>query len=190
MGQSASDLSQEIMDRLLAGEVSVEQRDETRRRFDARVVILMQAPVERVWDVIISCTQARAFVAGLRHCEVLDERGDFALTHQIVDKGWMTPRLDYTFETRRVAHQRMDFRLAEGNLREMHGSWTFEATGDGLLVRHELMLEPLVPAPGWLVRRNLLKDLPGMMRCIRALAEGSASPEQEKEDRASCAAVQ
>lgn len=173
-------------DALLAGEVVLESRDAGDEATGARASILVDAPVERVWSVIVSCAMAHAFVAGLRQCEVLEERGDYALTHQVVDKGWTTPRLDYTFETRRIAYRRMDFDLVRGNLKRLHGSWTFERFREGLLLHHELVLDPTVPAPRWLVRRNLRQDLPDMLRCIRALADGSATPERARADRAAC----
>lgn len=179
--------AENALDRLRAGEVVLEQRSEAGGETGAVVSILVQAPAERVWSVIVSCDDAFAFVAGLRQCEVLEERGDYALTHQIVDKGWATPRLDYVFETRRMPYERMTFRLVSGNLRTMQGAWSFEATAEGLLVRHELLLAPLVPAPQWLVRRNLRQDLPDMLRCIRALAQGSPDKKAADADRAACA---
>jgi ribosome-associated toxin RatA of RatAB toxin-antitoxin module len=184
---TAAPLPAEVLDRLRMGEVVLEERNPQQGGVDAGVWIYMHAPVERIWEVMVSCADARAYVAGLRHCEVLEERGDYALAHQVLDKGWTTPRLDYTFETRRVPYERMDFSLVDGNLKEMRGSWTFQPLGEGLLVRHELVLELLVPVPRWLVRRNILKDLPGMMRCVRALAGGSGSAEMARNDRAQCA---
>jgi len=174
-------------DRLLAGEVVLEQREEGSRRAVATVSALVRAPVEDVWAVIVSCDQARVFVSGLRECEVREDSGTYAVTHQVVDKGWFTPRLDYSFETRRVPHTRMDFDLLEGNLREMSGFWTFERFAEGLLVRHRLALAPQVPAPRWLVRRSIARDLPDMLQCIRVLSGGSFDPAQAAADRKACA---
>jgi hypothetical protein len=68
----------------------------------------------------------------------------------------------------------------------LRGSWDFAAFPDGVLVRHVLVLQPLLPAPRWLVRRNLNKDLPDMLRCIRGLANGSGTPAALDADRQSC----
>lgn len=173
-------------DDLLAGGVRVGEFTREGRRVRTRVSVWVNAPVQRIWDVIISCRQARRFVAGLRECAVLEETGACALTRQVVDKGWATPRLDYTFVTRRTPWRRMTFVQVEGNLRFLSGAWTFAPLGSGWLVTHELELEPRFAAPGWLVRRNLQRDLPDMLRCIRALADGSPNDLQAVTDRAAC----
>jgi hypothetical protein len=174
------------MMRLRAGEVVPEQETSRRSGASVSILVFIHAPVGRIWGIIISCGYARAFVAGLEFCQVLEERGDYALTRQIVNKGWMTPRLDYTFETVREPYRHMSFRLVRGNLKTLRGSWAVAAFPDGVLVRHVLVLQPLLPAPRWLVRRNLNKDLPDMLRCIRGLANGSGTPAALDADRQSC----
>ncbi len=52
-------------------------------------------------------------MAGLKVCQVLEERGDYALTRQVVDEGWATPRLDFTFEIMRQEYRHMELRCAQ-----------------------------------------------------------------------------
>lgn len=172
--------------RLRAGEIVTENSSSDEGGAAVSILAFMHAPPERIWEIIISCRYVHAFVSGLEFCKVLEERGDYALTRQVVDKGWMMPRMDFTFETRRQPYRHMEFRLTEGNLKAMQGRWDFETYPDGVLVRHDLVLQPLLPAPRWLVRRNLKKDLPGMLRCIRGLAAGSGSQPQIREDLGQC----
>lgn len=163
------------MERLLAGDWVLESGVSDENGAAASILIFMRTPVERIWATIISCADAELFVDGLEFCEVLEEDGDYAITHQVVDKGWLTPRMDFRFETRREPYSHMQFKLLEGNLKTMHGSWDFKTMPDGVLVRHVLVLAPLVPAPRWLVRRNLKKDLPNLMQCVRGLSGGSGA---------------
>jgi len=172
--------------RLRAGEIIIENESSDTHGAAVSLLAFMQAPVERIWGIIISCRYVEAFVAGLKYCEVLEERGDYALTRQVVDKGWAMPRMDFTFETRRQPYRHMDFRLTRGNLKTMQGTWDFMTYPDGILVRHTLALQPLLPAPRWLVRRNLKKDLPDMLRCIRGLAAGSGSAQRIDDDLGQC----
>jgi len=172
--------------RLRAGEIITENSLSDESGAAVSIMAFMYAPPERIWEIIISCRYVHAFVSGLELCAVLEERGDHALTRQVVDKGWMMPRMDFTFETSREPYRHMEFRLTEGNLKAMQGSWDFATYPDGVLVRHELVLKPLLPAPRWLVRRNLKKDLPGMLRCIRGLAAGGGSGQQTGEDLEQC----
>lgn len=174
------------MKRLRAGEVVLENDISDQNGAAASILVFIQAPVERIWANIISCQKARTWVAGLQFCEVLEERGDYALTRQVVDKGWTTPRMDFTFETERQPYQHMEFRLTQGNLKTLRGSWDFTAFADGVLVRYVLVLQPLLPAPRWLVRRNLHQDLPDMMRCIRGLSAGGGSEQAMRTDLMQC----
>jgi hypothetical protein len=179
-------LAPEIQARLRAGEVVLEDGETDVNGATASILIFIRAPVERIWATIVSCHDAQIFVAGLQFCEVLDERGDYALTRQVVDKGWATPRLDYTFATERQPYRHMEFRLTAGNLKTMQGSWDFENFADGMLVRHTLVLRPVLPAPRWLVRRNMQQDLPDMMRCIRGLSAGGIGEEGTRGDLLRC----
>ena len=168
------------------GQVIVEEQAGSGEGASVVTWIFIRAPVERIWETIISCDQARYFVAGLKVCEVLKETGDYALTRQVVNKGWSTPKLDYTFATRRKAFESMVFELESGNLQTLKGDWIFESVAGGVVLRHRLELRPLVPVPRWLVRRNLKKDLPAMLICIRALVSGSGTSLANAEERAQC----
>ena len=172
--------------RLRMGEVVLENDTADENGAAASILVFIQAPVERIWSIIVSCRYAQAFVAGLKICEVLEERSDYALTRQVVDEGRMTPRFDYTFAIERQPYRQMNFRLVEGNLKAMHGSWDFESFADGVLLRHVLVLQPVLPAPRWLVRRNMKQNLPDMMRCIRGLAAGGGSEQATRADRLKC----
>lgn len=174
------------LQRLESGEVIVEEQAGSGEGASVVAWIFIRSPVERIWETIISCEQAQYFVAGLKVCEVLEETGDYALTRQVVDKGWSTPRLDYTFATRRKAFESMVFQLATGNLQTLEGDWTFKSLAEGVLLRHRLELRPLVPVPRWLVRRNLRKDLPAMLICIRGLVSGSSTRERIAAEREQC----
>ena len=177
---------EDTLARLRAGEVVLENDVSDENGATASLLVFIRAPVERIWAIIVSCDYAHAFVAGMEFCDVLEERGDYALTRQIVDKGWMMPKMDFTFQTLRQPYRRMEFRLLEGNLKTMYGSWDFAELPDGVLLRHVLVLKPVLPAPRWLVRRNMKKDLPDMLRCIRGLAAGGGSEQANGSDRMRC----
>ena len=176
----------QTMARLQAGEWVLERDVSDAQGAAASILIFIRAPVERIWAIIVSCRYVEVFVPGLEYCEVLEDRGDYAVTRQVVDKGWTMPRMDFTFETRREPYRHMQFNLLEGNLKAMRGSWAFESVPGGVLVRHVLVLRPLVPAPRWLVRRNMNKDLPDLMQCIRGLTEGGGSARANAADLEKC----
>jgi ribosome-associated toxin RatA of RatAB toxin-antitoxin module len=149
--------------------------------------MLVRAPAQAVWAVIVSCELAFRFVDGLQRCEVLEDTGDRALVHQVVDRGWLTPRLDFVFESLRQPWTQIGFRLVEGNLKAMEGTWRFEETASGTLVDYEVRLRPQAPVPGFLVRRNIGRTMPDLLACVRGLAEGSSPDERGQRDLARCA---
>jgi len=177
------------MARLRAGEWILNKDVEDANGATASILLFFRAPAERIWGIIISCDYAMSWVDGLEYCEVLEDRGDYALTRQIVDKGWASPRIDYTFEIFRTPFQSMQLKLKSGNLKTFQGSWEFNSLPDGVLLRHTLTLQPEFPVPRWLVRRTLTHDMPDMMLCLRGLAEGSGSALASAAERRKCPGV-
>lgn len=181
MAAEASDLS-----RLRAGEVVVEKVRLDESGGSVRVSVFVQAPARRIWGVITSCEHARRYLAGMEECEVLVDEPGRALIHHVVDPGWAAPKVNYRFETRRQPYRRMDFELTAGNLKRMDGYWRFDRVESGTVLEHEVRIEPRFPAPRWVIRRKLGKDLPDMMACIRSLADGSPTEALAASDEAAC----
>jgi len=134
----------------------------------------------------VSCDLAFAFVAGLRNCTVREDTVERALVHQVVDQGWLTPTYDFVFESLRVPFERIDVHLVEGNLRVLDARWVFREAVEGTVVDYQVLIRPSIPAPRFLVRRNLSKGMPDMLACIRGLADGSGSQQRRRQDLERC----
>jgi hypothetical protein len=177
----------ETLQRLRAGEVILETTRTDESGGAARILIFIQAPVEAIWDIIYSCENAFVFVDGLKQCEVLEQTSEYTVTRQVVKKGWLIPKQDYSFRTLREPFKHAEFELVEGNLKEMEGSWDFIVMPQGVVVAHEIRVQPEVPAPRFIVRRLMRKGMPEMMACIRGLAGGSVAAGQKDQDLRVCA---
>lgn len=176
--------------RLRQGEVLVESINTTGSGGSVRVSALMYVDVQTLWTYIASCTAVFEYVDGMRECELLEVRtepgADVSTVRQVVDKGWLVPRLEFTMEVRREPWVSVEFHLLEGDLEAMQGWWRFEPQPEGaLLVTHQILLQPRLPAPRWLIRRTMHNDLPDMLACLRGLTGGSAELQQEA-DLARC----
>lgn len=170
-----------VMERLLAGEVILENSRTDESGGSARVMLLVRSSAERLWNIFMSCDYAFVFVDGLEKCEVLQESAEYVQTRQVVDKGWWVPEMDYIFETRRTPYSHMEFKLLEGNLKTLEGYWDIEPVPEGVLVTYEIRVRPKMPAPRWLVRRTIKNEMPGLVACIRGLAErASVAPGNEQ----------
>ena len=179
-------VSESDLERLRAGEIIARDMNSNESGGSARMQILVQATARTIWDVIISCEKAFVFVDGLQLCEVLEDTGNRAVVHQVVKKGFPIPTQDFVFESLRNHYSEIEFRLLEGNLKAMEGAWRFNESPGGTLVDYAVRIQPGVPAPKFIVRRNVQKGMPDLLACIRGLAAGSGSPAQSERDLARC----
>lgn len=152
----------------------------------ARFQIYMEAPVGDIWDVIYSCEHAFVYLNGLRLCELLENDGNTTLTRQVVKTSWLVPAQDFTFQTERQPYTRADFKRTAGSPKVMEGSWQFLELAQGMMVTHEIRIKPFFPVPKFLIRRLMRNSMPEMLACMRALAGGSLSEDQQKADYRLC----
>ena len=171
---------------LLSGEIISRETGGGEGGAAGHMQVLIKAPARAIWEVIVSCELAFAFVDGLEACEVLEDTGDRALVRQVVNQGWLVPTYDFTFESLRRQYERIDVHLVEGNLRVLDGYWAFRETAVGTLVDYEIRIQPSLPAPRFIVRRNIVRGMPDMLACVRGLAGGSGSPSTERQDLGRC----
>lgn len=176
----------QIMNRLRLGEIVAEsiRVDEPGGAVEASLMIW--APVEAIWATVYSCENAFIFMAGLKVCAVLEDDGVDTVTRQVIKKGWLVPRQDYTFRTHRAPYTRADIHMIEGKLKFMRASWEYIIMQDVVVVIYKVRLKPNFPAPRFLVRNALKKGMSKLLACVRGLAGGSKSPVQEKQDLDHC----
>ena len=176
-----------VWPRLLAGEVVLLEARDVGRGGAAHARALVRADARAVWRVITSCEDAFVYVDGLQRCEILEDTGRRVTVHQVIDKSWLLPRQDFVFESLREPFREIHVRLLEGNLDALEGHWTFRPVAEGTVVDYEVRVEPSFPAPDFLVRRNISRDMPDLLACVRALAGGSGDEALTRGDRARCA---
>lgn len=174
--------------RLQSGEIMLQTIHGNRPGGAARVTALFHTTPDAVWEVIGDCRFEFIYVRGLKVCEVLQPGRERMLMHHRLRNSWYTPTLDFTFEAIRKPGNFGEARLVEGDLRVLEGLWRLVplADGNGVIVVHEIRIQPKIPAPRWLVRRSLRKDLPDMLACIRGLANASVDKRRIAADLKRC----
>jgi ribosome-associated toxin RatA of RatAB toxin-antitoxin module len=183
---AAADPADDISQRLGKGEIVLVEADSGQSGGSARVQALVQATAESVWNVITSCEQSMIFVDGLKQCRVIEDEGKRALVHQVVKKGWLFPKQDFTFESLREPYHEIRFRLVEGTLKDMEGQWLFSETPEGLLIDYSIRVRPGLPVPAFIISWVMRRGMPDLIACIRGLAGGSGSPERVEDDLRRC----
>jgi ribosome-associated toxin RatA of RatAB toxin-antitoxin module len=187
---AAQDIPEAEWVRLAAGEVVLLDARDLGGGGAAHARALVRADAAAVWRVITSCEDAFVFVDGLQRCDILEDTGRRVTVRQVVDKSWLLPRQDFVFESLRDPYREIHVRLLEGNLDALDGHWTFQPVAEGTLVDYTVRVEPAFPVPAFLVRRNISRDMPNLLACVRALAGGSGSSDQSERDRERCPGTQ
>ncbi len=181
--------SAQAMARLRKGEILVENVHTGESGGSVRVQALMYSELQEIWDFIASCDSVFLYLPGVRSCELLkveyEENSDTTTLRQRVKKSWVLPTLEYIIVVRRQPPSRIDFKLLEGDLKNMEGGWRFEtlAGEPGVVVTHEIRIRPKFPVPRWLLRRSMRKDVPDMLACLRGLTNGSGQFSRDKDLR-------
>lgn len=179
----------EILRRMGEGEILLRDARSDEAGGSARVQALIHAPAKAVWDIIISCEQTFTFVKGLKKCEIIEDEEERAVIHQVVKTSWLAPTQDFVFESVRNPYQGISFKLLEGNLKAMEGSWQFTERAEGLLIDYEIRIRPGMPVPAFIVSYVMRRGMLDLIACIRGLAGGSGSMQGAEEDLDRCQAA-
>jgi ribosome-associated toxin RatA of RatAB toxin-antitoxin module len=178
---NALKVTQEQWSRLENGEVLVAANQvQGPTKGTVAATVLINAPAERIWQVMVDCADIPSFVPGVEDCQVLDSGENWEIIRHDVKWVWFFPRLSYVFRAQYQPIRKIDFTRIDGDLRDMQGSWRLIPVGDGgrTLVRYRVYLDPGFWVPQWLVRNSLKKDLPQVLTALRTKV-GSFTDQQQ-----------
>jgi hypothetical protein len=182
----ADELYDALMPRLQSGEVVVRSIRDDESGGAARVMALFQTPVERLWEVLLSCELAFSYLRGMTACEILESEPRRNIVNHVVKRPWPLSPMNIVFEALYTPYSKIDFRLVEGNLDRFDGQWRFVETTGGFILDYEVHVKPAIPAPRLLIRHSIRNRLPDLVACLRALSDGSGSEDQKAQDKERC----
>jgi uncharacterized membrane protein len=141
----------------------------------ARAAIRISATPDRVFGVMTDCALAPAWVPRLVSCQVLASDPAAAtevIAHQ-VDYGWFAPRIQYSFRAHYEDRRRIRFKHVGGDLLENEGAWELAPAADGVstIVTYQVRTRPRFAVPQWLYQRGVSREIPGLLRALKARAE-------------------
>jgi coenzyme Q-binding protein COQ10 len=174
--EAALAFNESQLSQLKVGEIIVYvQRSKGQQNGMVEALILIDAPAETIWKIMIDCPGAPTFVPGLKTCKILDSGKNWDIIRHEVKWIWFFPKISYVFRADYQINKRIDFVKIKGDLREMKGSWRLfplDETGQ-TIVRYEVYLDPSFFIPQWLVERSLMTDLPDMLAALRTKVRNS-----------------
>ncbi len=147
--------------------------------------ILIDAPAEKIWDVLTACDVAPEYVPKLVACssiELLDD-GAAEMFNQTVKPAFFLPSFEHVFRMDYERYSRIDIHRVDGPIDLLDAAWLFEPQADGrILLIYELTLDPGIPVPRAFVRATLRRDMPVVLMAIRERAEAAGRAESETAD--------
>jgi ribosome-associated toxin RatA of RatAB toxin-antitoxin module len=119
------------LSRLSRGEVVVSTDSAGGSHRTVQAAILLDAPAERIWDVMVDCGGAPEFVPGLRECTVVERGEGWEVLQHRVRISSLLPQVTYRFRATYHRPERIGFVRVSGDLKAMEGSWTLVPVEDG-----------------------------------------------------------
>jgi hypothetical protein len=141
----------------------------------ATASIRIHATKAALWDILTSCAEALQIVPGLMQCEVQETAPDqsWQRIRQVMEYSWFTPRMSYVVLASYNKPDGIAFEKIAGDQIRLRGSWHLQRDGDYTVAQYVLEFAPGFWAPRWFVRAALKRDLPKMLRSLRAHAEAA-----------------
>jgi hypothetical protein len=141
----------------------------------ASATVRIHASREIVWSLITSCKEALTLVPGLVSCDVLQTASDgsWQKIRHVLNYSWYVPKLTYEILAAYDKPARVSIERTSGDLKTLEVSWILRNDGDYTIAQYEVDLAPGFWVPHWIVRAALRRDLPKMLRALRARAESA-----------------
>jgi hypothetical protein len=139
-----------------------------------KVAAEVDATPTAIWNVLRACQIAPEYVPNVVSCrslEVLeDDRAELFV--QTVKPAFFVPAFEHVFRLDYTPYTRIDVHRVSGPIAHMEGSWWLLPQANGrILLVYELALDPGMLVPRFFVRATLKRDLPKVVRAVRARAE-------------------
>jgi hypothetical protein len=143
----------------------------------ANATVRIHASREVVWSLITSCPESLSMVPGLEVCDVLETAPDqsWQRIRHVMNYSWYLPKTNYVIRAAYDRPSKVSIERISGDLRTLRGSWELKSDGSYTIAHYMVDLAPGFWVPQWMVRSVLRKDLPKMLRALRARAEAAPS---------------
>jgi hypothetical protein len=147
--------------------------DPTAQSGSATATVRIHAGRDVIRSLIKSCSEALRLVPGLVACTVLETAPDqsWQIIRHVLDYSWYVPRITYEIRATYDDPARVSIERISGDLSVLKGSWYLQSDGDYTIAHYAVDLAPGFWVPRWIVRAALRRDLPKMLRALRARAE-------------------
>ncbi len=140
--------------------------------------VLIQSGPDAIWEVVTNAGAMPRYLKNVRKSVSLRKSNRHQVIAHEVKMAFLPMTVKYTYQANYHGRRNIHFKMLEGDLREFEGYWQlYDGTDFGLksgtIVFYQIYLDPGGLVPGKMVRQNIRKDLPNMLRKLKAYAEAS-----------------
>lgn len=134
--------------------------------------VLIDAPRDEVWDILVDYENAPEIFKNLSLCRVVGTEGDIKLVRQLVKPGGPV-KFDYIVNLREYKPRLIEWKRRSGSLEEVTGTWELEPAedGDGTKVTYKIHLDGGILLPAWLLSTQVKGYLPTMLHSLKEKVE-------------------
>jgi hypothetical protein len=142
--------------------------------------IHIDATRDEAWDIVSKPNRMPEYL-GIKSCEILEEEKGVQRIKTVTEFEWLPIEWNYEYQATHEEPETVRFEYIKGNLRHFEGHWRLWKGEDlglkgGSVVFYELYLDPGKLVPKMIVRSNLKKDVPNVLKCLKTFLEsGDAS---------------
>jgi hypothetical protein len=165
-------------ERLDAGEVLLETTNVSRGTVHIDLAIAIDADWQSVWDLLKACEVSPEYVPHVEACRRVAaiEECNCDIFEQTVKPAVFLPRFEHIFRLEYFPPERIEVRHVSGPIDVLEGAWTLVERPDApMILLHSLTINPGIPVPRLFVRNSLRRDLPTVLREVRARAENPSA---------------
>lgn len=132
--------------------------------------IRIDASAEEVWAVIVDYNRFSEFLPNVISSALLEVEGDRHVIEQVNEQRvlFLNVRSRIRTENLETQNQRIDFRLLEGDLNQLEGSWVLEPTDDGgVLLTQTVRVAPPDGTPNGIFHDIFERSLADTLEAVR-----------------------
>jgi hypothetical protein len=160
-------------ERLAAGEI-MQRSDTEDGTVTINLAIEIDADWRSIWDVLTACEISPQYVPHVLDCRLYEAvaGGQSEIFVQTVKPAFFIPKFEHVFRLDYFPPERIEVRRVSGPVEILDGAWRLLPRPSGTIALvYSLTVNPGFPVPRFFVRNTLRRDLPGVLREVRARAE-------------------
>ena len=110
--------------------------------------VFVAAPARRVWSVLTNYEAMAGVMPDIKEAKVLSRSGSNVELQQTYQAPYtFGQRIKATLAMRESPPNQLSYQLIQGNqIKVLKGSWTLTPVQGGVLLRHQIQIDPVIPA--------------------------------------------